>query len=268
MNRKLSAIALALILTLGITPVLADNVKLTIGASPVPHAEILNYVKPLLAEQGIDLTVTEFTDYVLPNLALEEGDLDGNYFQHRPYLNDFNTNNDTHLVWLADVHYEPMGVYPGKVKSLDDLADGAEVAVPNDTTNEARALLLLESLGLIKLPEGAGLDVTVRDIVENPKNLKITELEAAQIPRALPDFDIAVINGNYALEAGLKAGPDALASEAKDSLAASTFANGVVIKEGNEENETLLKLVEVLQSEEVRAFIEQTYSDAGYQAMF
>ncbi|MDR0395837.1 MAG: MetQ/NlpA family ABC transporter substrate-binding protein, partial [Oscillospiraceae bacterium] len=259
-------LALGLALALGTAPALADNVKLTVGASPTPHGEILSFVAPLMSEQGVDLIVTEFTDYVLPNLALEEGDLDANYFQHRPYLNDFNENNGTHLVWLADVHYEPMGIYPGKVKSLADLPDGAEIAVPNDTTNEARALLLLEAQGLIKLPEGSGLDVTVKDIVENPKSLKITELEAAQIPRALPDFDVAVINGNYALEAGLTAGTDALASEDKDSLAADTFANGIVIKEGNEENETILKLVEILQSEEVRAFIQETYKDAGYQA--
>ncbi|MDR1600034.1 MAG: MetQ/NlpA family ABC transporter substrate-binding protein [Oscillospiraceae bacterium] len=270
MNRRVLSLilALGLALTLGIAPALADNAKLTVGASPTPHGEILGFVVPLLAEQGVDLIVTEFTDYVLPNLALEEGDLDANYFQHRPYLNDFNANNGTHLVWLADVHYEPMGIYPGKVKSLADLPDGAEVAVPNDTTNEARALLLLEAEGLIKLPEGAGLDVTVKDIAENPKNLKITELEAAQIPRALPDFDIAVINGNYALEAGLVAGTDALAIEGKDSLAADTFANGVVVKEGNEENEAALKLVEVLHSDAVRAFIEETYKDAGYQAKF
>ncbi|MDR2657184.1 MAG: MetQ/NlpA family ABC transporter substrate-binding protein [Oscillospiraceae bacterium] len=264
MNRKLLslALALALALALSIAPALADNVKLTVGATPVPHAEILNFVVPLLAEQGIDLVVTEFTDYVLPNLALESGDLDANYFQHRPYLDDFNANNGTHLVPLTDVHYEPMGIYPGKVKSLDELADGAEVAVPNDTTNEARALLLLEAEGLIKLPEDAGLTVTVKDIVENPKNLKITELEAAQIPRALPDFDIAVINGNYALDAGLNAATDALASEAKDSLAADTFANALVVKEGSETNEAILKLAEILHHEELRQFIEETYEGA------
>lgn len=262
--KKLVALLLGLALVLSVSVGLAEtaSVKLTIGATPVPHAEILQIVVPLLAEQGIDLTVQEFTDYVLPNLALDSGDIDANFFQHRPYLQDFNANNGTRLVDIADVHYEPIGLYTGKVKALDDLPDGAEIAVPNDTTNEARALLLLADNGLITLPEDAGLTVTVIDIVENPKNLKITELEAAQIPRALPDFDLAVINGNYALEAGLNASTDALASEGKESLAAETFANVLVVKEGSEENPALLEVVKALQSETVRQFIEEKYAGA------
>ncbi|MDR3085426.1 MAG: metal ABC transporter substrate-binding protein, partial [Christensenellaceae bacterium] len=179
-----------------------EPVTLVIGASPVPHAAILNAVKEALAAEGIVLDIREFTDYVQPNLALESGDLDANYFQHLPYLVDFNANNNTHLVSAAAIHYEPFGIYPGKTASLEALADGAQVAVPNDTTNEARALLLLEAQGFIKLAEGVGLEATVKDIVENPKNLKIVEIEAAQVPRSLPDVDIAVINGNYALDAG------------------------------------------------------------------
>ncbi|GHU76163.1 TonB-dependent receptor [Clostridia bacterium] len=259
MNRKLIALALGLVLLLGLTPALADDAKITVGATAVPHAEILNFVAPLLKEQGVELVVQEFTDYVLPNLALESGDLDANFFQHRPYLNVFNETNGGHLVAIVDVHYEPFGIYPARVKSLADLPDGADVAVPNDPTNEARALLLLQQEGLIKLPDDAGLTVTVKDILENPKNLNIVELEAAQIPRALPDFDIVTLNGNYALEAGLHVGKDALAYEAKDSLAADTYANALVIKEGSEDNEALLKLAEILNSDEVRAFIQETY---------
>jgi YaeC family lipoprotein len=230
-----------------------------IGATAVPHAEILEAAKPLLLAKGITLEIVEFTDYVQPNLTLESGELDANFFQHRPYLDDFNGQNDTHIVALADVHYEPLGIYPGKSTSLADLKDGAQIAVPNDTTNEARALLLLEANGLIKLKDGSGLSATVNDIAENTKNLKIVELEAAQIPRSLQDVDVAVINGNYALEAGLNAATDALASEASDSLAAETFANIIAVREGDEARPELVELVKVLQSKEIVEFINSTY---------
>lgn len=233
--------------------------KLKIGASPVPHAEILKYVIPALEEKGIALDVIEFTDYIQPNLALQNKELDANYFQHVPYLEDFNTNNNTQLSAAISVHFEPLGIYPGKTKSLEELKDGDTVAVPNDTTNEARALLLLEEAGLIKLKEGADLTVTAKDIVENPKKLKIAELEAAQLSRSLQDVNIAVINGNYALEAGLNAAEDALRAEDKDSLAAKTFANVVAVRTGEENDELIQILKEVLTSEDVRKFLEEKY---------
>ena len=182
-----------------------DTVKLKVGATPAPHAEILEQVKPLLAEQGIDLEIVQYNDYNTPNDAVEDGSLDANYFQHITYMNNYNEANGTHLVNAGVIHYEPFGLYAGKTASLDALADGAQIAVPNDTTNEARALLLLEQEGLIKLADGVGINATTLDIVENPKNLDIVELEAAQIPSRLADVDMAVINGNYALDAGLKA---------------------------------------------------------------
>ena len=191
---------------------------LKIGASPVPHADILKVVQPELAKKGIDLKIIEFSDYVQPNLALSDKDLDANFFQHKPYLDDFNKEKGTKLVSIGTVHYEPFGIYAGKTKSLGALKDGAMVAVPNDTTNEARALLLLQSNGLIKLKDGAGLTATRRDIAENPKKLKIEEIEAAQLVRALPDVDLAIINGNYAILGGLKVA-DALSAEKADSIA-------------------------------------------------
>ena len=200
----------------------------------------------------------EFTDYVLPNTALENGELDANYFQHVPYLNDFNAQNGTHLVSVAAIHYEPYGIYAGKTTSLENLADGATIAIPNDGTNEARALLLLEAQGLIKLKEGIGLTATKLDIAENPKNLDIQEIEAAQLARALQDVDVAVINGNYAIQAGLKVS-DALAVEDKDSVAAETYANVLVVKEGNENTEATKALIAALQSDTVRDFINAAY---------
>ncbi len=236
--------------------------KIIVGASPSPHAEILNSAKDILAEQGYELVVKEYTDYIQPNVALENGDLDANYFQHLPYLENFNKENDTHLAAVADMHFEPIAIYAGKTKSLDDLQDGAQIAVPNDTTNEARALLLLAEQGLIKVNEDAGLEATIKDITENTRNFKFIEAEAAQLPRSLPDVDIAVINGNYALEAGLNASEDALAKEGAESLAAETYPNVVVVKEGNEENDKTKALVEALHSETVRSFIEETYKGA------
>jgi D-methionine transport system substrate-binding protein len=235
---------------------------LKIGATPVPHEEILNAVKPELAKQGIDLQIVEFTDYVLPNQALANKELDANYFQHQPYLDDFNTKNKTDIVSAGAIHYEPLGLYPGKTKAIADLREGALIAVPNDTTNEARALLLLETAGLIKVKADAGLKATAKDISENPKKLVIKELEAAQIPRALPDVDLAVINGNYALDAKLSAATDALAKEDKDSLAAKTFANIVAVRKGDEAREDIKALVAALQSDAIKKFIEDKYQGA------
>ena len=204
----------------------------------------------------------EYTDYVQPNLALDAGDLDANYFQHLPYLEQFNEERGYQVSQLqAQIHYEPFGIYAGKTASLDELADGAKVAVPNDATNEARALLLLEAQGLLKLKDGAGLKATKTDIVENPKNLDILEVEAAQVPRSLPDVDVAVINGNYAIEAGLKVS-DALAVEASDSEAATTYGNVVAVQEGKEEDAKTKALMEALTSDAVKEYIEQTYEGA------
>ena len=238
-----------------------DLKELTVGASPAPHAEILEAAREELAKKGYDLKIVEYTDYVQPNLALEAGDLDANYFQHLPYLEQFNQERGTKLVSAGKIHYEPFGIYAGKTASLDELADGAKVAVPNDATNEARALLLLEAQGLLKLKDGAGLKATKTDIVENPKNLDILEVEAAQVPRSLPDVDIAVINGNYAIEAGLKVS-DALAVEASDSEAATTYGNVVAVKEGKEEDAKTKALIEALTSDAVKEYMEQTYEGA------
>jgi D-methionine transport system substrate-binding protein len=241
----------------------AELQKIIVGASPAPHAEILEIAKELLVEQGYDLQIQEFVDYVQPNLALDSGEIDANYFQHRLYLDQFNVENGTEIVAIADVHYEPFGIYPGRTSSLDDLTDGSQIAVPNDTTNEARALLLLEYLGLIKLRENVGLEATVNDIVENPKNLKIVEIEAAQLPRSLPDVDMAVINGNYAIDAGLNVGTDALAIEDAESPTIKTYySNVLAVKVGDEGREDLQALAAALLSPEVKAFIESTYEGA------
>lgn len=238
-----------------------EAVTIKVGASPSPHAEILEQVKPILAEQGITLEIVQFSDYVQPNTALENGELDANYFQHITYMENFNEEQGTHLVSLGSIHYEPFGIYAGKTESLDAIADGAKVAVPNDTTNEARALLLLEAQGLIKLNDGAGLNATKKDIAENPKNLDIVEMEAAQLPKSLQDVDIAVINGNYAIDAGLSVA-DALAVEADDSEAATAYANVIAVKEGSENNEALKALVDALKSETIQKYITDTYAGA------
>ena len=238
-----------------------DDKVIKVGASVTPHAEILEQVKDTLADQGYTLEIVEYNDYVLPNTALEAGDLDANFFQHQPYLDDFNAENGTHLVSVAKVHFEPFGIYAGKTDSLDALQDGATVAVPNDTTNEARALLLLEAQGLIKLKEDAGLTATVLDIEENPKNLEIQEIEAAQLVRSLPDVDIACINGNYAAEGGLDVA-DAIAVEASDSLAAETYGNVIAVKEGNEDSAKTKALVDAVLSDKVKQYIQETYGNA------
>lgn len=235
---------------------------ITVAASATPHAEILEYAKPILAKQGWDLEVTVFDDYVQPNLVVESGEIDANYFQHIPYLNEFNEEQETHLVNVGGIHYEPFGIYPGTKSSLDELAEGDVIAVPNDTTNEARALLLLEANGIIKLKEGAGLTATVNDIEENSKNIKIQELEAAQVSRVKDEVAFVVLNGNYALEAGFSVAKDAVAYETSDSEAAKTYVNVIAVKEGNEENEGIKALVEVLKSDEIKQYINDTYDGA------
>ena len=239
----------------------SELVKVKVGASVTPHAEILNAVKDELKAAGYDLEVVEFTDYVLPNTALEQGDLDANYFQHTPYLENFNEENGTHLVAVGKIHYEPFGIYAGKTSDLSAIPEGGSIAIPNDGTNEARALLLLEAQGLIKLKEGITFTATVLDIAENPKNLSIKEIEAAQLARSLQDVDAAVINGNYAIQAGLKV-KDALAIEDKDSIAADTYANVLVVKEGHENDEATKALLAALQSDTAKKFMEEKYEGA------
>ena len=235
-----------------------ETVTLNVAASPTPHAEILKQCVPILAEQGIDLQIHEYSDYVVPNTAVEDGDEDANYFQHVPYLDDFNTTRGTHLVSVTGVHIEPMGIYAGKSDSLDNLPDGASVAVPNDATNEGRALLLLEAQGLIKLADDSNLSSTPKDIVENPKNLTFTEVEAATIPSIASEVDLAVINSNYALGAGLNPVEDALALESSDS----PYVNVLVCKEGNENEPKIKALVAALQSQQVKDFMDENYKGA------
>lgn len=235
---------------------------LKVAASPTPHAEILNVAKEILAEQGIDLEIVEFSDYVQPNLVTESGEVDANYFQHTPYLDSFNEENGTHLVSVGAVHYEPFGIYPGTKSDLSELADGDTIAVPNDTTNEARALLLLQDNGIITLKEGAGLEATVNDIAENPHNVKIEELAAEQVARVAPEVAFVVLNGNYALQAGFSVAKDALAYEASDSEAAKTYVNIIAVKEGHENDPGTQALVKVLKSDEIKQYINDTYDGA------
>lgn len=239
-------------------PAAPEAVTLKVGASPAPHAEILENIKPLLEKDGITLEIVEFTDYVIPNQALDAGDIDANYFQHLPYLEDFNAKNGTNLSSAGAIHFEPLGLYPGKTASLDDLEEGATVAVPNDTTNEARALLLLQKLELITLKEGVGLEATPLDIVDNPKDLKFNEMEAALLPSVLPDVDLAVINGNYAVGAGIE--DTVLTTEDKESEAAKEFANVVAVRTGDEGKAPIQKLLAALQSEENAKFIDEKYN--------
>ena len=238
-----------------------DDKTITIGATAAPHAEILEQVKPILEKEGYTLNIVTYTDYVQPNTALDQGDLDANYFQHRPYLENFNKEHGTDLVAVADIHFEPLGIYSDKVKSKEELKSlsNAQTAVPNDATNEARALLLLQDNGLLKLKDDAGINATALDVEEgDSKKVNIKELEAAQIVHALPDVEIACINGNYALEGGLTK-EDALAVESADSVAAKTYANVVVVKAGNENEPKIQALVKALQSDEIRTFINDKY---------
>ncbi len=240
----------------------AENKTIKVAASATPHAEILEYAKTALKEKGYDLEVTIFDDYVKPNEVVESGEFDANYFQHEPYLNSFNEEKGTHLVIAGKIHYEPFGIYPGTKKSLDDIADGDTIAVPNDTTNEARALLLLQDNGIIKLKDGAGINATVNDIEENPHNIEIVELEAAQVARVVDETSFVVLNGNYALQAGFSVSKDALAYETSDSEAAKTYVNVIAVKEGNENNEAIKALVDVLKSDDVKKYINNTYDGA------
>ena len=239
-----------------------ETKKIVIGASPSPHADILKVAKKELKKEGYELEIKEYSDYVQPNTALESGDLDANYFQHKPYLDDFNKQKKTHLVSAGTIHYEPFGIFPGKTKTLKALKNGATVAVPNDTTNEARALLLLQDNGIIKLKDGAGINATVNDIEENPHNVEIVELEAAQVARVVNETAYVVLNGNYALAAGFSVGKDALAYEQNDSEAAKTYVNVIAVKEGNENNEAIKALVDVLKSDDVKNYIKETYDGA------
>ncbi|MBU5438527.1 MetQ/NlpA family ABC transporter substrate-binding protein [Tissierella sp. MSJ-40] len=235
----------------------ADN-EIKIGVSPVPHRELINLIKEDLENEGLKVTVIEFTDYVKPNHALADKEIDANFFQHEPYLNDFKEKEKLDIISLGKVHIEPMGFYSSKINSIDELKDGSEILIPNDTVNGGRALLLLESNGLIKLKDGAGLEATEKDIVENPKNLKVKSLEAGSLPRVLKDVDGAVINGNYALDAGLNPVKDSLFIEGKDS----PYANLVAIRAGEENKEKFVKLLKALQSEKVKKYIEDTYGGA------
>ena len=268
-NRKFVTVSLATALAIGtITAngvlVSADAEKGTIkvAASATPHAEILEEAKPILEKEGWDLEVTVFDDYVQPNLVVESGDFDANYFQHIPYLDNFNEEQGTHLVNAGGIHYEPFGIYPGTKKTLDDLEDGDTIAVPNDTTNEARALLLLQDNGVITLKDGAGLEATVKDIEENPKNIQIEEREAAQGSRGKDEVAFVVLNVNYALQAGYSVSKDSIAHETSDSEAAKTYVNIIAVKEGNEDNEAVKALVDVLKSDEIKDYINETYDGA------
>ncbi|MBU5455317.1 MetQ/NlpA family ABC transporter substrate-binding protein [Caproiciproducens sp. MSJ-32] len=231
---------------------------ITVGATPVPHAEILNAIKAEVESKGYTLKIVEYTDYVTPNTALADGDLDANYFQHIAYLNETNEGKGLDLTYTAAIHLEPMGAYSNTIKNLNELKEGARVAVPNDPSNEARALRLLEKAGLIKIADGEL--VTVKDITENPKNLEFEELEAAQLPRVLEEVDLAVINSNYALEADLNPAEDALVLEDKDAEAAENYRNVLAVRKGTENDEKIKALTEALTSETAKKFIEENYA--------
>ena len=239
-----------------------DKGTITVAASATPHAEILEQAKKILADEGWDLEIKVFSDYVQPNLVVESGEFDANYFQHIPYLESFNKEQGTHLVNAGGIHYEPFGIYPGTKSSLDDIADGDVIAVPNDTTNEARALLLLQDNGIITLKDGAGLEATVNDIAENPYNVEIQELAAESVARVADEVAYVVLNGNYALQAGFSVAKDALAYEKSDSEAAKTYVNVIAVKEGNENLPGIAELMEVLHGQTVVDFINNTYGGA------
>lgn len=236
----------------------SDGAVITVGASPSPHAEILKAVEDEIKSAGYELKVVEYNDYVQPNVALSEGDLDANYFQHKPYLDNYNQENGTDLVSAAAIHFEPMGIYAGKSSDIKNVPDGAKIAVPSDATNEARALLLLQDQGVLKLKDGTGLEATKNDIAENPHNVEFVEVEAASVPRTLQDADFGVINGNYALSAGLDT-TATLASEGADSEAAKTYANIVAVRKGEDATEKTKALVKALTSDTAKKFIKDTY---------
>lgn len=240
----------------------AELKTIKVAASTTPHSEILAQAKPLLEAKGYNLEVVEFADYVQPNEVVESGEYDANYFQHLPYLESFNEEKGTHLVNAGGIHYEPFGIYPGTKTSLEDIASGDTIAIPNDTTNEARALLLLQDNGIITLKEGAGLTATINEIAENPYGIKFLELEAAQIARVAGENAFVVLNGNYALDAGFSVGKDSLAHELSDSEAAKTYVNIIAVKEGNENNEGIKALIEALKSDDIKNFINENYDGA------
>lgn len=273
MKKKILALALAGVLVVGAltgcgssksesSEKKTDDKKITVAASATPHAEILEEAKTLLKDKGYELEVKVFDDYVQPNNVVESGEFDANYFQHVPYLEQFNEEKGTHLVVAGKIHCEPFGIYPGTKKDLKDIAKGDKIAVPNDTTNEARALLLLQDNGIIKLKDGAGIKATVNDIEENPNNIEIVELEAAQVPRVVNEVAYVVLNGNYALEANYTVKKDALAYEKSDSEAAKTYVNVIAVKEGNENSEKIKALVDVLKSDSIKKFINEKYDGA------
>ena len=267
-NRKLLAGTLATVLALGtlagnaVLVSAEDDKTITVAASATPHAEILEQAAPLLEEEGWKLDVTVFEDYVQPNLVVDSGDFDANYFQHIPYLDDFNEEHGTSLVNAGGIHYAPFGIYPGTKEDLSELEEGDVIAVPNDTTNEARALLLLQDNGVIKLKDGVGLEATARDIEENPNNVEIQELEAAQVSRVAGEVAFVVLNGNYALQAGYSVSKDAVAYEKSDSEAAQTYVNVIAVQEGNEDSDKIKALVDVLKSDEIKDFITENYDGA------
>lgn len=261
--KKVFAIVLCLALVLSLAACAKkDDKTITVAASPTPHAEILKVAAQVLEKEGWKLEITEYNDYVVPNNVVENGEIDANYFQHQPYLDTFNAENKTHLVSVAMVHYEPFGVYAGTKNAIADLADGDKIAIPNDGSNRARALLLLEAQGIIKLADGVGMEATVLDITEKSVDVEIVEMEAAQIAGVRDSVALAVINGNYALLAGLNAGTDAIATEDAASVSAQTYANVLVVKEGNEKSAKTEALKKAVLSDEVRSYINETYSGA------
>lgn len=265
--KRILAAGAAAVLAVGLTACggkenKADDKTITVAASPTPHAEILEASKDLLKEKGYTLEIKEFDDYPQQNVVVDEGEFDANYFQHQPYLDNFNEEKGSDLVSAAKIHYEPLGIYPGASENLENIKDGAKIAVPNDATNEARALLLLEENGIITLKEDAGLNATKKDVEENPHNIEIVELDAAQIARVVEELDFVVLNGNYALDAGFNVQTDAIAKEEADSEAAQTYANIIAVKKENKDSEKIKVLVEVLQSEEIGKFITDTYEGA------
>lgn len=277
MKKKLLSLALATILTTGLVTGCGsstsssdqsssqDNTQkktITVAASQTPHSEILAEAAKILEKQGYELKVTVFDDYVQPNNVVESGEFDANYMEHVPYMEQFNKENGTHIVNAGGIHYEPFGIYPGTKKKLDDLAEGDTIAIPNDTTNEARALLLLQDNGLLTLKDGAGLTATINDIKENPKKLKFQELEAAQVAKVKDEVAFVVLNGNYALEAGYSVSKDSIAYEKADSEAAKTYVNIIGVKEGNENSDGIKALVKVLKSDDIKKFINDKYDGA------
>lgn len=265
--KRILAAGAAAVLAVGLTACggkenKADDKTITVAASPTPHAEILEAAKDLLKEKGYTLEIKEFDDYPQQNVVVDEGEFDANYFQHQPYLDNFNEEKGSDLVSAAKIHYEPLGIYPGASEDLENIKDGAKIAVPNDATNEARALLLLEENGIITLKEDAGLNATKKDVEKNPHNIEIVELDAAQIARVVEELDFVILNGNYALDAGFNVQTDAIAKEEADSEAAQTYANIIAVKKENKDSEKIKALVEVLQSEEIGKFITDTYEGA------